>query len=154
MTVNFNKSATFVKSNMVNMKWQAERFITQKGFFLHAAVIEYKHPETGKTTGVAFTSGGNAIVFSDEVKGLKDGRQVMRLAKEIADENVDIVNEGGFPESFLTDFEEAYAIYENGNRVSTFSEEGFAPYFTQEDLEDIEARLDDLKTFDEQIEVD
>ena len=78
----------------------------------------------------------------------------MRLAKEIADENVDIVAEGGFPESFLTDFEEAYAIYENGNRVSTFSEEGFAPYFTQEDLEDIEARLEDLKTFDEQIEVD
>ena len=66
MAVNFPENVTLVKSPMVKMEWQANRFVTQNGFFLHGAVIEYKHPETGNLTGVAFPGNGKAVVFSNQ----------------------------------------------------------------------------------------
>lgn len=154
MSVKFTKSATFVKSDDLKMKWQTERFITQGGFFLHAAVIEYQHPETGNIIGVAFANGGDVVVFQDPVKGVKDGRQVTTIANKIAKENFPIVKEGGFPESFLTDYEEAFALYEDGEMSDAFDPDAWSKYFTPEDIEDIEARIQDLSVYWEEEEID
>ena len=153
MTVNFADGTTMVKSPMVKMDWQASRFVTQNGFFLHGAVIEYKHPETGNLTGVAFTAGGKAVVFSNPDGTNKNGRQVMTLVNKIAKENKDIVAGGGFPETFITDYQEAFALYDNGIRSEMFLPEYWSQDLTEEDIADIEARLADLATFDEQEEV-
>lgn len=153
MSVNFPETVTFVKSPMVNMDWQANRFVVQNGFFLHGAVIEYKHPVTGNLTGVAFASGGKAVVFSNPDGSNKNGRQVTTLVKKVAKENQALVAEGGFPESFITDFEDAFEIYSNGYRSENFIPEYWAEDLTAEDIADIEARLADLATFDEQEEV-
>lgn len=153
MTVNFADGTTMVKSPMVKMDWQASRFVTQNGFFLHGAVIEYKHPETGNLTGVAFTAGGKAVVFSNPDGTNKNGRQVMTIVNKIAKENKDIVAKGGFPETFITDYQEAFALYDNGNRSEMFLPDYWSQDLTEEDIADIEARLADLATFDEQEEV-
>ena len=153
MAVNFADGTTMVKSPMVKMDWQASRFVTQNGFFLHGAVIEYKHPETGNLTGVAFTAGGKAVVFSNPDGTNKNGRQVMTLVNKIAKENKDIVAGGGYPENFITDYQEAFALYDNGNRSEMFLPEYWSQDLTEEDIADIEARLSDLATFDEQEEV-
>lgn len=150
MTVNFPENTTFVKSNMVNMKWQASRFVTQNGFFLHGAVVEYKHPETGNLTGVAFTAGGKAVVFANPNGTNKTGRQVMTIVNKIAKENKDLVAEGQFPTTFITDYQEALEIYDNGHKTDNFLPEYWTEDLTAEDIADIEARLADLATFDEQ----
>ena len=149
MAVNFPENTTFVKSPMVSMQWQANRFITQNGYFLHGAVVEYKHPETGNVTGVAFTAGGKAVVFSNPDGTNKTGRQVMTIVNKIAKENKDLVANGQFPTSFITDYEEAFAIYENGYRSDMFEPEYWTDDLTTEDIADIEARLADLSKFEE-----
>lgn len=153
MSVNFPASATFVKSPYVKMKWQAERFITQNGYFFHGAVVEYQHPTTGNLTGVAFTAGGNAVVFFNPDQTNKNGRQVMTLVKKIANENKDIVANGGHPENFITEYENSFLIYENGMRTDGFIPEYWEADLTAEDIADIEARLKDLATFDEREEI-
>lgn len=154
MSVNFPNSAVFVKSKFVSMKWQTNRFKTQNGYFLHGAVVEYKHPTTGNITGVAFTSGGKAVVFANPDGTNKNGRQVMAIVNKIAEENAPLVAEGGFPESFITDYEGSFEIYDNGFRSDVFIPEYWENDLTAEDIEDIEARLKDLSTFDEEVEVD
>lgn len=153
MAVNFPENVTLVKSPMVKMKWQANRFVTQNGFFLHGAVIEYKHPETGNLTGVAFPGNGKAVVFSNPDGTNKTGRQVMTIVNKIAKENKDLVAQGDFPTTFITDYQEAFEIYDNGHRSDNFLPEYWAADLTDEDIADIEARLEDLKSFDEQEEV-
>lgn len=98
MTVNFS-SDNMVKIDGIHMDWQANRFITQNGYFFHGAVIEYKHPETGNLTGVAFGQEGLVVVFSNPDGSNKTGRQVMTLVKKLAEENKADVSKGQFPKT-------------------------------------------------------
>lgn len=148
MTVNFS-SDKMVKIDGIHMDWQANRFITQNGYFFHGAVIEYEHPETGNLTGVAFGQEGLVVVFSNPDGSNKTGRQVMTLVKKLAEENKADVSKGQFPKNFLTDYADSFAIYENGNPSPMFDPEAWSQDLTEEDLADIEARIKDLSYFEE-----
>lgn len=142
-----------VKNPYVSMTWQQNRFITQNGDFFHGAVQEYEHPETGKRTGVAFLSEGDVYVIYDEAKGeAYNGQKLFAKVKAVANANKQAVAENAVLEASIEDYTGAFPIYRNGVREETFDPEYWLDEFTADDIEDIENRIEDLKTYDTYVE--
>ena len=74
----------------------------------------------------------------------------MTILKKVYEENKPLIAEGGFPEGFLTDYEGAIEIVQSCVPEDFFNTDTFEDYFTEEDIQDIKDRLEELKVFEEE----
>lgn len=151
MAVAFNKSAEFLKDQSFTKPWEKTKFLVQGGYYFHGAVIEYLHPETNNKTGVVFIKGGEAYIVQDQSTGdFLTGKRVMTLLKKLRDDNKEEVANGEDPSESFDAYDGALPIFTDQRPTELFSNPYFDKFFTAEDKQDIQDRLNELAVFDEQ----
>lgn len=151
MAVAFTKSATFVKDEDLKKPWEATKFLVQNGHYFHGAVIEYLHPTSGNKTGVVFTKGGTAYIVQDQVTDdFFTGRRAMTLLKQLRDDNKAEVDRGEDPSESFDAYDGALPIFIGKRPTELFSNPYFDNFFTPEDRQDIQERIDELSVFDKE----
>ena len=150
MAVAFNKSAEILKDPRFTKPWEKTKFLVQGGYYFHGAVLEYLHPETGNKTGVAFIKGGEAYIVQDQVTNdFLTGKRVMTLLKKLRDDNKEEVANGEDPTESFDAYEGALPIFQGKRPTELLNNPYFDKFFTAEDKQDMQDRLNELAVFDE-----
>lgn len=146
MAIVLPKDIEFADNPHVSMDWPVGYFVTQGTNFFHGAAINYKNNDT--VIGVAFGREGTAYVGFNESDELMTAEELMNFIIEIARDQAYLVEQQQYPEDTLDDIDELTEIYIYGEEAETFNE-ALKSEFSEEDLKDIEKRLEDLSIFDE-----